>query len=190
MLERSIVSLAKDVKQINNKVERIAGVVARSEQHPEGQELSVVKAARMPSLAAVPSSNFADQPAAAAPSAAATLAQGAAVAAEVKAVAAKAAQAATAALKAKLLKEKKRAAEQAKRAAAYKKELAYEQSMPTPTYSYQEQDHTTPFFARGGDAAARSSGCGAMCRLRRLVEKTKGRIDSELRAAMRGGGGH
>lgn len=121
------------------------------------------------------------------------MAQGAAVAAEVKKVAAKAAKAATAALRAKLQKEKQREAELAKRAAAYKKELAYEQSMPTPTYSYQEQDHTTPYFAKGGDAAARfsrASGCGAMCRLRRLVEKTKGRIDSELRAAMRGGGGH
>lgn len=117
----------------------------------------------------------------------------AAAAAEVKAAAAKAAKAATLALRAQLLKEKKRAAALAKRAAAYKKELAYEQSMPTPTYSYQEQDHTTPYFAPGGAAvAARNSdhgsgGCGAMCRLRRLVEKTKGRIDSELRAAMHGG---
>ena len=120
----------------------------------------------------------------------ASSAGGKAGAAEVQSAAKKAAQAATAALRAQLAKEKRRAAQLAQRAAAYKQELAYEQSMSTPTYSFQEQDHTTPYFGPGGAGAAAhhphaSAGCGAMCRLRRLVEKTRSRIDSELRAAAR-----
>mmetsp|Transcript_29606 Transcript_29606/g.77971 ORF Transcript_29606/g.77971 Transcript_29606/m.77971 type:complete len:157 (+) Transcript_29606:1385-1855(+) len=91
--------------------------------------------------------------------------------------------ASSAALQAQLKAARAKAEAMAKKAAAYQQELQYEQAMPGPVYtSYSEPDHTTPFFGPG--RSARNAACGALCKLRRLVVRTRTHIDKELAAAM------
>eukprot|EP00960_Hanusia_phi_P052755 761634-Hanusia_phi.AAC.4 len=65
-----------------------------------------------------------------------------------------------------------------KKAHSLEQELNYEQSVPMPEYTQAEQDHTTPLFAHG----ARS--CGTLCKLKKLVKKTRQNISKVVAAPL------
>ena len=75
--------------------------------------------------------------------------------------------------------ERKKVAAYKKRIESVNKELAFEQSIPSPEYAEggDEQGHTRPF-------SAEKAHCGTLCKLKKLVIKTRGTISAELDKAM------